>query len=316
VPVISLATSDYGINEQPGFDIEWKKIIRVVLAGILFGDALSRMHFATIVREKTQGVTEILTESYLANAVELARQNNSDGILQLLKKAVTDYNQLAIPHCDKPQIGIVGEIYLKYNTYANMNIGDWLISQGIEPIFPDLLDFFIQEFVNMKTNHQKNIAKSSWGTQLYVGFLENKFERYTKKVEKIASKFHYYRPKNSIYVESENASKILDLANQFGEGWLIPAEVIGFAEQGIHNVVSLQPFGCIANHIVAKGVEKKIKALHPKTNLLFLDYDGGTSEVNIFNRMHFFVQNAKNEYQERIESTSSKSECKADTHES
>ena len=88
-----------------------------------------------------------MTNTYLANAVELARKNDSKGILDLLKQAVVDYNELAIPHCPRPQIGIVGEIYLKYNPYANMFVTDWLIQQGIEVRFPDLLDFFIQEFV-------------------------------------------------------------------------------------------------------------------------------------------------------------------------
>ncbi|HPM13245.1 MAG TPA: 2-hydroxyacyl-CoA dehydratase, partial [Bacteroidales bacterium] len=301
VPVISLATAGNGVNEQPGFEIEWKKIIHIVLAGVLFGDILSRMHYATIIREKIPGRTEELTNTYLANAVELARKNDSKGILDLLKQAVVDYNELAIPHCPRPQIGIVGEIYLKYNPYANMFVTDWLIQQGIEVRFPDLLDFFIQEFVNMKINHEKNLTRTTWGTKLYVGFLENKFEKYCKKVEKIASNFNYYRPKHSIYQESKNASEILDLANQFGEGWLIPAEIISFAQEGVNNVVSLQPFGCIANHIVAKGVEKRIKTLYPQTNLLFLDFDGGTSEVNVFNRLHFLAQHAKTEFMQTNE---------------
>ena len=302
VSVISLATAGNGLNEQPGFELEWKKIIQVVLAGLKFGDILSRMHYATIVREKISGATEKLTETYLLNAAELARKNNSEGILELLKNAVEDYNSLAKENCKKPQIGLVGEIYLKYNPYANMYVADWLIKHGIEVHFPDLLDFFIQEFVNMKVNDNNNLLKTNWATKFYVNIVENKIEKYSKKAEKIASNFNYYRAKHSIYKESENASKILDLANQFGEGWLIPAEIISFAEAGINNVVSLQPFGCIANHIVAKGVEKKIKSLYPKTNLLFLDFDGGTSEVNIYNRLHFLVQNAKSEYDNYIAS--------------
>lgn len=304
VPVISLATAGNGVNEQPGFEIEWKKIINIVLAGVLFGDILSRMHFATIIREKIPGKTEELTNTYLANAVELARKNDSDGILQLLKQAVIEYNELAIENCPRPQIGIVGEIYLKYNPYANMFVTDWLIKHGIEVRFPDLLDFFIQEFVNMKINHEKNLSRTTWGAKLYIGFLENKFDKYCKKVEKIASDFSYYRPKQSIYHESKNASQILDLANQFGEGWLIPAEIISFAQEGVNNVVSLQPFGCIANHIVAKGVEKRIKTLYPQTNLLFLDFDGGTSEVNVFNRLHFLAQHAKSEFLQKNEQAS------------
>ena len=90
---------------------------------------------------------------------------------------------------------------------------------------------------------------------------------------------------------------MLSLVNQFGEGWLIPAEIVSFSKEGVNNVVSVQPFGCIANHIISKGIEKKIKTLYPKTSILFLDFDGGTSEVNVQNRLHFLAQNAKNEFE-------------------
>ena len=94
--------------------------------------------------------------------------------------------------------------------------------------------------------------------------------------------------------DSLNASKIISLAAQFGEGWLIPGEISAFAENKIYNAISLQPFGCIANHVISKGIEKKIKKTYPKMNLLFLDFDGGTSEANILNRLHFMIDNAKN----------------------
>jgi len=294
-PVISLAAGDGLHNEQPGFEIEWKKILRVILTGAVFGDILSRMHFATIVREKVKGATQKLTQDYLENAAELARKNDTDGLIDLLKQAVIDYNNTAKDNCTTPQIGIVGEIYLKYNPYANMFITDWLVEQGIEVRMPDLLDFFVQEFVNMKTNSKNKTEKYSLGTKLYVSILEQRFSKFVDKLEKIGSGFKYYHPKHSIYEKAELGAEIVDLANQYGEGWLIPAEIALFAKEGVNNVVSLQPFGCIANHIVAKGVEKKIKTIYPKTNLLFLDYDGGTSEVNIFNRLHFLAKQAKDE---------------------
>ena len=88
------------------------------------------------------------------------------------------------------------------------------------------------------------------------------------------------------------------MSANFGEGWLIPAELASFAESGVNNVVSLQPFGCIANHVISKGVEKRVKSLYPKMNLLFLDFDSSTSDANVFNRLHFMVDNAKKELPE------------------
>ena len=111
-----------------------------------------------------------------------------------------------------------------------------------------------------------------------------------KKIDKAAAAFSYYEPLENINKAAEKATKIVNLAAQFGEGWLIPAEFASFAEQGIHAVISLQPFGCIANHIVAKGIEKRVKDLYPDLNLLYLDFDGGVSEVNVQNRLHFIAR--------------------------
>jgi predicted nucleotide-binding protein (sugar kinase/HSP70/actin superfamily) len=196
-------------------------------------------------------------------------------------------------NCHRPQIGVVGEIYLKFNPYANMYVGDWLISQGVEPRFPDLTDFFVQEFVNLKINAQNNLTTISWGAQLIIGFFEQKIDTFARKEEKIASQFKYYRPKHSIYDEAKNAEQVIDLVNQFGEGWLIPAELASFAERNIFAAISLQPFGCIANHAVSKGIEKKLKDIYPDMNILFLDFDGGVSEVNVRNRLHFITRQVK-----------------------
>ncbi|MBO5862818.1 MAG: hypothetical protein J6Q59_00965, partial [Paludibacteraceae bacterium] len=122
----------------------------------------------------------------------------------------------------------------------------------------------------------------SWLGEKWLGGIE-------KKMNAAAKNFRYFEPDRNIHSEAESAKRILSLAAQFGEGWLIPAEFASFAERGINAAISLQPFGCIANHIVAKGIEKKVKELYPDMNLLFLDFDGGVSEVNVLNRLHFLV---------------------------
>jgi len=117
--------------------------------------------------------------------------------------------------------------------------------------------------------------------------------KYVKKFDKTASKFRYYRPFPDLTHEAELASKIVNLSAQFGEGWLIPAEYASFAEQGINNAISVQPFGCIANHIISKGIEKQVKNVYPNMQMLFLDFDGDSSETNVLNRLHFMVKNAR-----------------------
>jgi predicted nucleotide-binding protein (sugar kinase/HSP70/actin superfamily) len=105
--------------------------------------------------------------------------------------------------------------------------------------------------------------------------------------------YRRYHPHTSIRDIAANAQEILSLNHQYGEGWLIAGEVASFARNGVTNVLCLQPFGCIANHVIAKGVQKRLQEKYPQLNLLFLDADAGVSEVNFFNRMHFFVNHAQ-----------------------
>jgi len=113
------------------------------------------------------------------------------------------------------------------------------------------------------------------------------------QAEAVLSKFKYYHRSHSIRHIAETASEIIELTNHYGEGWLIPGEIGSLVQDGVPNILCLQPFGCIANHVVAKGVEKRMKERYPELNILFLDSDAGTSEVNFHNRLYFFANHAK-----------------------
>jgi len=127
----------------------------------------------------------------------------------------------------------------------------------------------------------------------------NTIEKYVfsiiRKMESKVQVFPYYHPVGNPHKDALKASKIINLNAQFGEGWRIPAEFAQFADSGVNNVVSLQPFGCIANQIISKGIEKRTRELYPSLNLLFLDFDSGMGEANIFNRLHFMIKNAEKE---------------------
>lgn len=171
----------------------------------------------------------------------------------------------------------------------------WLVENGVEPIIPNVTDFMIQDIVNNKINVKLNLAHRSlrtWGFTLAFSMIAKSA---VAKADKACRAFRRYRPFGSIEEKAAKGGEIVNLAAQFGEGWLIPAEFASFAEHGVNNAVSLQPFGCIANHIVAKGIEKRVKRLYPKMNLLFLDFDSGTSEANVLNRLHFMIRNARDE---------------------
>ena len=179
---------------------------------------------------------------------------------------------------------------------GHQHVVDWLVQEGIEPVIPSLNEFFTQYFPNAKFNETSYLdVKRSFKQRVLTLLGESIIRRIEKKVDKAASKFRYYEKIANIHEEAKRAEKIVSLAAQFGEGWLIPAELASFAERGINAAISLQPFGCIANHIISKGIEKKVKDIYPDMNILFLDFDGGVSEVNVLNRLHFIAKAAQSQ---------------------
>ncbi|MCG8306961.1 MAG: acyl-CoA dehydratase activase [Cytophagales bacterium] len=292
VPIVSVAPADGLYNLQPGFDLDWKKMIRPVFFGLIFVDSLTRLYYATVSREKHKSASNMLRNKYLAQAKELIGKNDHRALYSLLKNAVRDFNAVEVLPEKIPAVGVVGEIYIKYNSYGQFNIIDWLIQNRIEVAIPPLFEFLMQSFVNGEAMKSSHIAMNS-GTGIISKLLEWEAEHHIRRYERLLGEFRFYRPVYPIRQNARYASEIVSLANQYGEGWLIPAEIASFARQDIADIICMQPFGCIANHIIGKGIEKKIKHIYPDVNLLFLDFDSGTSKVNLLNRLHFLIQNQK-----------------------
>ncbi len=288
IPIISITSSQGGLN-QPGFHINWLRKIRILLIGTLFADSIAKMYYATVSREKTKGLSQRVRQHYMKRVNSCIVSNNYSGIFRLLEKAVGEFNEIPVDKKDMPRMGIVGEIYVKYNYFSNQNLVHWLIRQGIEPVLPPIVDYFIQDLINYKANIKANIRRRKLADLIGIG-LERLVMTTHTKFNTIFSKFKYGLPFEDINAVAQRASKILSLTHQFGEGWLVPGEIAMFAEQGIRHVISLQPFGCIANHVISKGVENKIEALYPEINLYSLDFDAGTSEANLRNRLHFMIE--------------------------
>ncbi|HBS86984.1 MAG: hypothetical protein A2W91_02090 [Bacteroidetes bacterium GWF2_38_335] len=292
IPVISVSSGSGIINTQPGFKIDWGKLLKISFVSALYADSLAKMYYSTVVREKESGISRMLMDKYIAEAYKPVKEKNVNQLFSLLRKAVEDFNQVPVNEGIYPKIGIVGEIFVKYNSYGNLNVPEWLINQGIEVCVPPLMDFFTQYFINVDADIKTGMKKYSL-SDLYLRFIELRADLFVQKAEKINRDFRYFTPFHSIRRISRYAERILSIANQYGEGWLIPAEISAFAEDGVNNVVSLQPFGCIANQIISKGVEKRLRDFYPELNLLFLDFDDGASEVNVHNRLYFMVRNVK-----------------------
>ncbi len=290
VQVIPVFTD--GIDPGAGFTIDTNGLVKQLALGVIFADPLAQLFLSSMAREKTPGTARKLHGNYLS-AMETGIENGDyQYLLNLLKKAVADFNQMETHDKPVPRIGIVGEIFVKYNFFSNGDIIDWLSGQGIEVILPALQSFFAQRFIN-ETYDQKAFFKRSFADRMKNLLLEIYMEFRLGQIDRVMQEFRFYRKPHNLRELSEITGDVVSLANQFGEGWLLTAEMIAMLREGIGDIVCLQPFGCISNHITGRGMEKKLKEMYPHLNLLSLDMDAGASEVNILNRLHFLVSDAR-----------------------
>ena len=291
VPVISVTFGDMMGNYQPGFKMNWLKLMPVAVRSILFTDCMAKFYYASVVREKEKGQARRLTTHYLEEARKLILERHTSELFDLLAEAAGAFKEIS-READYPKVGVVGEIFLKFNPFAQQHVTDWLTGQGIEVVPPLMTGFFLQSFVNQEAWSKSHIERS----HIPSFFSRGAYRLIWKEVEhvnRICARYPYFTPFEDIYEQAHRASQVITLNAQFGEGWLLPGEIVSYAMQGVQHVVSLQPFGCIANHIVAKGMEKRITRLFPDMNLLSLDFDSGVSEVNVTNRLLLFTNNLK-----------------------
>jgi len=298
VQVLSLSAKDS--NLQPGFTIDKKGLIKRLGMALIFTDALARMYLATAAREINAGESEAIHKKYLSRMEKWVEEADFGRLLNLLKEAIPEFNMVDVTNEPVPVVGVLGEIFVKYNSFSNNNIVEWLIEQGVEVVLPSLSGFFMQRFVNEEFN-QKAYLKRSVTDRLLTRALDKYTQHYLSQVEVVMQNFRYYRKTHDLSKLAKSTEMACSLANQAGEGWLLPAEMIAMLEDEIGNIVCLQPFGCLANHITGSGLERRLKTLYPRLNLLSLNMDPGTSEVNILNRLHFMVMAAKEEMKGKSE---------------
>lgn len=290
-PVISVAFGSGLENEQPGFKVNWLRVIPYALYSLLFSDSIAKMYYACAAREKVPGTASKLKDRYLTDGAALLEKGQWKGLLELAGKAATEFNG-ATADKDTDKVGVVGEIYLKFNPFAHKYVVDWLIGRGVEIVPPMLTDFFTQFFVNRKVK-KASLSEDSRIPDWIYNYLYRLYKKHVAYFNNAGSGFRYWSDFNDIFHEAKEAERIINLNVQFGEGWLLPAEVATYYRSGVKNVISLQPFGCIANHIIVRGVEKRLKELFPRLNLLSLDFDSGVSDVNVTNRMLLFIDNLR-----------------------
>ena len=289
VPVIAVAIGPSLKNSQPGFEINWRQLIRPTVEALFFADALSKLYYPAAARAK-QPTARLLYDRYLNAAQPLLARRNYKGLRRLMQEAVQAFTDITDTQKRVPVVGVVGEIYVKYNSFSNHGVVRWLVEQGVEVVPPAITGFFSTAIPNAYINRDQHIRAD--GLRPWQAWLANRLLRhYAHVYDRLCSPFPFYRPFTDIMDIWQKSRKVINSAADFGEGWFLPGEICDLADNGVKKVVSLQPFGCIANHIISKGIEQRYKLCYPQLSLLFLDFDAGTSDANITNRLHFLLNN-------------------------
>ena len=289
IPVISLNLG--GIESNPGFDINLDMISRLAY-GAIFGDIFMRCVYRMRPYEIEKGSVNAVHQKWLQKCREfLSAKHLSFGkFKKLCRQIIEDFDAIPINDVKKPRVGIVGEILVKYMPVANNHLVDLLEAEGAEAVVPDLADFLLYCFYNQiyKAEHLGGKKKSAFIAKTGISFVE--FLR--GSAVKAFKRSKHFAPPCSIYETAKNAESIVSIGNQTGEGWFLTGEMVELIHMGVPNIVCCQPFACLPNHIVGKGVIKELRHQYPASNIVAIDYDPGASEVNQLNRIKLMLGSA------------------------
>ena len=289
VPVISLNFS--GLEPNPAFPMTIPIITRLIYS-VLYGDMLMLLYNQCKPYELEEGSTDKLLARWEHRLGKLMGDKQRFMATKSIYKAMLrDFSALPRSREKKPRVGIVGEIYVKYSPLANNDLNSFLISEGCEPNVPGLLDFVLycaSDLINDAGLYDKKTMR----TYAYmVGY--DVLYKFQKEQIKVIEEHGEFFPPHDFEHLREAADKYMNQGVKMGEGWLITAEMAALAETGTENIICTQPFGCLPNHIVAKGMSRVIKEAYPNANIVAIDYDPGATKVNQENRIKLMLANAK-----------------------
>ena len=290
IPVISINLS--GLEKNPGFKITLPLLKRGLYA-LIFGDIFMRCLYRVRPYEAVPGSANALHEKWkkrVLNFVAGPKIPSHRKYKQMCREIIRDFDNLPMKDIKKPRVGVVGEILVKFSPLANNYVVDLLESEGAEAVMPDLTDFLLYTFYNneFKVEHLGSKPQAARNGRLGIKFLE--WLRSDARDEFEKSK--HFDPPAHIEDLAHYASDIVSPGNQTGEGWFLTGEMLELIKTGTPNIICAQPFGCLPNHVVGKGVIKHLRALHPEANIVAIDYDPGASEVNQLNRIKLMLSTA------------------------
>ena len=290
IPVISVNAN--GMEKNAGFQITAGLAIDAVHA-LVYGDLFMRCLYRVRPYEKVPGSAEELHRKWKRICIEsLVDKDTIYSYPWVCRGIVQAFDSLPIDETlRKPRVGVVGEILVKYMPLANNHLVEVLEAEGAEAVVPDMLDFFNYCLLGGKYRHE--FLGAGWGSEFTAKAGIQVVRALRRPAIDALRKSKRFDPPVPIEKIAEMTKPYLSLGNQYGEGWFLAGEMIELISSGVPNVICIQPFACLPNHVVGKGVIKVLKKNYPQANIAAVDYDPGASEVNQLNRIKLMLSVAK-----------------------
>ncbi len=287
VPVISLNLS--GLEKNSGFKIRLSMALKM-LSAVIYGDLIMLLKNQVEPYEINKGESQRLTQKWIDDISAEFRKGKGYSFFEIKKKLpeiTKTFAAIPVEKTEKTKVGVVGEIYVKYSPLANNHLEEFLFGQGCEVMVPGLLGF-----LNFKVDNRLEDIKLYGGNifkkiamQIAMWYL-SKTEANLLDAARAYGNFNV--PATYAHIK-EICTEIIGAGCKMGEGWLLTAEMMELIESGYGNIVCAQPFGCLPNHIVGKGMIRKLKELYPQSNIVPIDYDPGATRVNQENRIRLML---------------------------
>jgi len=288
IPVLSF--NYVGLEKVSGFKFTMKMNYQLLM-GTIYSDLLTQLLLAVRPYEAEKGLTNQVYEKWVDVCNQAILKPRWKKFRQNLQSILREFSEIETHNIQKPKIAIAGETYLKYNTNSNKDLISILENEGCEVVFPSIMSFI--EFVTSREiSSHRFLGNDPVNARLRAVALKVML-LFHKVLQTELSKYPQFMQSTHFDVLINQIEKVVSHANQNGEGWYLPSKIMDLLEHDVNNVICVQPFGCLSNHVLGRGTMKRIKELYPKANIMPLDYDGSISEANQINRIKMLVSLAK-----------------------
>lgn len=288
IPVIALSAQ--GLENNPGMKWTPKLLIRALMA-VNYGDLLMNVLYRTRPYEKVKGSATALYEKWVARGKTVVANGSIRQYKKDMYAIVRDFENLPLTGEKKPRVGLVGEILVKFSPDANNHIVELIEREGGEANMPSLLDFFL--YCSYNAEYKSLYLKGKRSAYYWGKFFIAVLEKSRKAMRKALTNSKRFDPPGYIDKIADKATAVVSIGNQAGEGWFLTGEMIELIENNVENIVCMQPFACLPNHITGRGALKELRRQFPQSNIIAVDYDPGASESNQLNRIKLMMAVAK-----------------------